>query len=182
MSYLSSNPEFYGAVADFESHHKLLDAIRAVREMGYRKLDAYTPFPIHGIDEAMGEKRSILGPIVFACGVTGCLSGFLLQWFTGAVDYPLVIGGKPYFSIEFAVPPAFELTILFSAFGAVLGMLALNGLPRLYHPIFNYSNYAGVTDDRFLLVIERDDPSFDPEGTPDLLRRLGAGRVELVEA
>ena len=171
----------YGAVADFETHHQLLDAIRAVREMGYRKLDAYTPFPVHGIDEAMGEKRSILGPIVFACGLTGCVSGVLLQWYTGAVDYPLVIGGKPYFSLEFAIPATFELTVLLSAFGAIIGMLALNGLPRLYHPIFNYSNYRGATDNRFLLVIERGDPSFDAQATPDLLKRLGAGRVELVE-
>jgi hypothetical protein len=181
MSTSSSANQYYGAVADFDTHYKLLDAVRAVREMGYRKLDAYTPFPIHGIDEAMGERRSILGRIVFAAGITGCLSGFLLQWYTGAVDYPLVIGGKPYFAIEFAVPPAFELTVLFSAFAAVFGMLVLNGLPRLYHPIFNYSNYRGATDDRFLLVIEREDPSFDPERTPDLLKRLGAGRVELVE-
>jgi hypothetical protein len=170
----------WAAVAEFDTHHDLLRAIGDVRRAGYSKLDAYTPFPIHGIDEALGEKRSILGRIIFTGGAIGCLSGVLLQWYAGAVDYPLVIGGKPYFALEFAIPPIFELTVLLSAFAAVFGMLALNGLPRLYHPVFNYSNYRGVTDDCFVLVVEKSDPQFNDRQTQLLLKRLGAARVELV--
>jgi hypothetical protein len=174
--------EFHGMVAEFADDRDLLMAAREARRFGYTKMEAYSPFPVHGIDDALGVPRSRLGWIVLGVGLTGTLSAILLQWWTGAVSYPLVIGGKPYFSMEFATPVTFELTILFAAFAAVVGMFALNGLPRFYHPVFNYSSYAGATDDRFLLVIEASDPVFDPDEGEDLMKTLGALKTELVEA
>src|SRR5690606_17318831 len=123
--------------------------------------EAYTPFPVHGIDEALGARRSKLGYVIGVGGIVGILTGLGLQWWTGAVDYPLVVGGKPYFAIEYAIPITFELMVLFSSFAAVFGMLAFNGLPRFNHPIFNYANYSRVTDDGFVLVVERDGNHFE---------------------
>jgi hypothetical protein len=172
----------YGAVGEFEDGPELVRAARIVREQGYSKLDAFTPFPVHGIDEALGIPGSKLGWIVVCCGSIGATFALWLMWWTGAVDYPLVIGGKPLFAVEFAVPITFELTILCSAFAAVFGMFGLNRLPRLYHPVFNFKNYQGVTDDRFLLAIEATDSSFDPVRSVQLLREAGARSVEVVEA
>ena len=175
-------PKFYGLVAEFDDDQQLVRAGRAAREFGYTKMDAYTPFPVHGIDDAIGIPRSPLGWIVAAGGTIGLASAVLLVWYTGAISYPLVIGGKPLFAVEFAVPPMFELTVLLSAFAAVFGMFALNGLPRYYHPIFNYSNYERVTDDVFLLAIEASDPLFDPDESAKLMASVGAKKTELVEA
>jgi hypothetical protein len=175
-------PKFYGMVAEFNDERQLVRAAKAAREFGYTRMDAYTPFPVHGIDDAIGIPRSPLGYIVAGAGSLGAISAFLLVWWTGAVDYPLVIGGKPLFSVEFSIPIVFELTILFSAFAAVIGMFALNRLPRFYHPIFQYSNFERATDDRFLLAIEANDPVFDPDESAELLRGLGAKKTELVEA
>lgn len=174
--------ETYGIVGEFETPESLLKAVREARRRGYRKMEAFSPFPIHGIDEAMGERRSKLGFIVLGCGITGLVSALLLQWWTGAVSYPLVIGGKPLFAFEFSMPVTFELTVLFAAIGAVLGMILLNGLPRLHHPVFHYSNYAGATDDRFLLAVEAADPKFHIEDAEQILRWAGAIRTEVVEA
>ena len=175
-------PKFYGLVAEFADERELVKAGRAAREFGYTKLDAYSPFPVHGIDDAIGVPRSKLGWIVACGGTLGLASAVLLVWYTGAIDYPLVIGGKPLFAVEFAVPPMFELTVLFSAFSAVLGMFALNKIPQYYHPIFNYSNFEKVTDDGFLLAIESDDPLFDPDESAKLMASVGAIKTELVEA
>lgn len=174
--------EVYGVVGRFSDGPELVEAARAVRQAGYTKLDACTPFPVHGIDEAMAIPRSKLGFIVASIGVMGTISALLLIWWTGAVDYPLVIGGKPLFAIEFSIPVTFELTVLFSAFAAVFGMFALNGLPRLHHPVFHYSDFARATDDSFLLVIEATDPRFQAEQSALLLRTLGAEAVEVVSA
>ena len=174
-------PPIYAAMAGFAEPHELLAAVREVRARGYTQIDTLTPFPVHGMDEAMGLGRSGLGRLVLAFGATGAGSALLLQWWTGAVDYPLVVVGKPLFAIEFAVPVTFELLVLFAAFAAVFGMLAWNGLPRFDHPVFDYSAFRGVTDDRFVLVIERDDDCFDEKATPELLRQLGGLDVELVE-
>lgn len=171
----------HGVAAEFESPEALLAAAKAARAEGYTKMDAYTPFPVHGLDRALGLSRSKLGYLVFAAGLVGTISALALQWWTGAVDYPLVIGGKPLFAFEFSIPVTFEVTVLFASFAAVLGMLAVNGLPRLYHPIFRAEGFRRVTDDGFLLVIESRDPKFDPRGCADLLRSLGASRTELVE-
>ncbi len=171
----------YGIVADFATPEALLTAIRGVREHGYSKLDACTPFPIHGIDDALGEKPSRLGFLVIGGGIAGFLAAVLMQWWTGAVDYPLVIGGKPLFAFEPSIPIMFELTVLFAAFAAVFGMFALNGLPRFYHPVFNYSRISGATNDRFLLVIDAADPQFRGEATGELLRSLGSEHTEVIE-
>lgn len=175
-------PKFYGLVAEFDDDQQLVKAGRAAREFGYSHLDAYTPFPVHGIDDAIGIPRSKLGWIVAVGGILGVSTAVGLVWYTGAISYPLVIGGKPLFAVEFAVPPMFELTVLFSAFAAVFGMFALNKLPQYYHPVFNFSNYEKVTDDAFLLAIEASDPLFDPDESAKLMQSMGAKKTELVEA
>jgi hypothetical protein len=171
----------FGVVAEFDRPENLVAAGHRIHhDHGYKKLDALTPFPIHGIDDAIGVPRSILGYIVFGLGAFGLLNAIFMVWYTNGYDYPLVIGGKPVFAWEFSIPPMFELTILFSAFAAVFGMFALNGLPRFYHPVFNMPGHERATDDRFLLVVEASDPKFDIEGTPQLLAELGAIRTEVV--
>ena len=175
--------KIWGALAAFKSDTEILEAARKVRLAGYSKFDCHTPFPVHHLDQAMGMKRSLLPFFILACGATGLLSGFLLEWWTGAVDYKLVIGGKPLFAPEFATPIMFEATILLSAFGAVFGMLGLfNGLPTLYHPIFNNEISKRITDDRFIVSIEAKDPQFDATKTTAFLKSLeGAEEVQLIE-
>jgi hypothetical protein len=172
----------YGVVAEFDDPRALVDAGHELHHThGYKHIDALSPFPIHGIDAAIGTPRSKLGWVVAASGLFGLANAIFMIWYIGAVDYPLVIGGKPLFSFEFSVPVIFELTVLIGSFGAVFGMLALNGLPRFYHPVMNYSNFTAVTNDRFLLVVDAGDANFDIENTPELMRRLGARNVEVVE-
>ena len=173
--------EVYAAIAEFESGHELLAAVKEVRRRGYTALDTMTPYPVHGMDEAIGLKHSRLGWLVLALGAIGAGSGLLMQWWMGAVDYGLNIGGKPLFAIEFAVPVTFEMLVLFAAFACVFGMLAWNGLPKLHHPAFNYSRFEGASNDRFLLVVEKEDPLFDAEASVEMLRELGGNHVELVE-
>lgn len=170
----------YGVVAEFENPRQLLAAIRGVQAQGYRKLDAFTPFAAHGIDLALDPKRSPLGYIVFGAGALGALSAVLLQWWTGAVDFPLVIAGKPLFAFEFAMPIIFELSVLFAAIGAVFGMFALNGLPRFYHPVFRHSRHGRVTTDVFLLAIESDSKDFAAANAAEVLRSLGGSHVEVI--
>jgi hypothetical protein len=170
----------YGAVGEFDTPEALLAGIRGARDGGYRKLEAYTPFPVHGIDAALGGKRSKLGYLVLGGGFAGAAAALLMIWYTGAVDYPLVIAGKPLFALEFSIPITFELTVLFAAFAAVLGMLAINGLPRLYHPVFQHSRYSGATNDKFLLAIEADSAGFDGERAAVVLESLGARHVEVI--
>jgi hypothetical protein len=172
----------YGVIGDFDSPEALLRAIRTARTAGYTKLEAYTPFPIHGIDDAMGEPRSPLGRIVIVCALLGLALAVLLQWFTGAVDYPLIIAGKPLFAVEPSIPIIFELGVLLAAFGTVIGMFALNKLPTYYHPAFNFSRWAGATNDRFLLAIEAVDPKFNAGEILLLMESLGSRCTELVEA
>jgi hypothetical protein len=131
--------------------------------MGYTKLDAMSPFPVHGIDDAIGIPYSKLGWIVVTAAIVGLITAQVLQYYVGVINYPLVIGGKPLFDFTFSIPVTFELTVLFSSITAVVGMLALNGLPRMYHPSMNYKRSHLATDDRFLLVIEANDPQFDAQ-------------------
>ncbi len=170
----------YGAVAEFDSPERLLAAIRGLRERGYSRLDSFTPFPVHGIDEALGAARSPLSRIVLAAGLAGAAAALLLIWWTGAVDYPLVVAGKPLFAFEFSIPVTFELAVLFAAFGAVIGMFLFNGLPRLYHPVFQHSRFERATDDKFLLAIEADSADFDTSGAADALLTLGGTHVEVI--
>jgi hypothetical protein len=170
----------YGVIGEFDDPHDLVHAGRKIREMGYTKLDAMSPFPVHGIDEAIGIPYSKLGYIVICCGVTGIVTALGLIWYCGAINYPLVIGGKPLFDFTFSIPITFELSVLFSSFAAVIGMFALNGLPRLYHPSFNHPSAFRASDDRFLLVIEANDPKFDAVKSVEHLRSVGAAVVEVV--
>ncbi len=170
-----------GLLAEFSNPGELVEAVEAVRREGYTRLDTFSPFPIHGMDAAMGLKPSLLGYIVIGGGLTGCALGFLMQWWMGAVDYPLNISGKPFFAVEPSVPIAFELTILLSALGAVGGMLALNGLPKPYNPLFFSERFGRATDDGFFLHVAAADTAFDRAGTAGLLRRLGALGVEYVD-
>jgi hypothetical protein len=172
--------KIYAVMGEFDNPEDLVAAGAKIREMGYTKLDAMTPFPVHGIDEALGIPRSKIGWMVVCVGLTGTTTAILLQWWCGAINYPLVIGGKPLFDFSFSIPIAFELTVLFSAFASFLGMFALNGLPRLYHPSMNYRSAHRATDDKFLLVIEADDPKFDAQETADHMRSVGADLVEVV--
>ena len=191
---INPEPSVFAAVAEFNDGPDLVEAGRQARAAGYTKLDALTPFPVHGIDDALGVPRSFLGYIVICIAFCGTAAAVLLMWYTGAYEghipgcdllglcsYPQVIGGKPLFDITFGLPIMFELSILFAAFGSVLGMFAINGLPQLYHPTSNYSRIAGASDDKFLLVVEATDPKFRAEETLDMLRGLGASHVEIVE-
>lgn len=169
-----------GVLAEFPNPGILLEAARSVREKGYRRFDTYSPFPIHGMDEAMGLGNSKLGYLVFIGGLAGGGLGYWLQWWTGAVDYPLNISGKPFFALWPSVPIIFELTILLAAVAAVFGMFAFNKLPRLYNPLFNIERFAGASDDQFFLQIEARDGKFDREQTAAFLEGLGALHVEPV--
>ena len=168
-------------LAEFETAGQIVHAAEKVRDAGYRRWDAHTPFPVHGMDKAMGLSDSKLGWIVLACGLTGCSLAFGLIWYTNGIDYPIVIGGKPPFSFPSAVPVMFELTILLSAFGAVLGMFGLNQLPRHHHPVFYSPRFERGTDDRFFISIEASDDKFDLEDTRALLESLSPSHLELIQ-
>jgi len=174
--------KIYALLAEFETTDALLEAAEAVRDAGFARWDAHTPFVVHGLDEAMGIRSSILPYIVAIGGFTGCLVGIGLQWWTNAVDYPFLISGKPLFSLPANIPIAFEMTILFAAITALVGMLALNGLPRHHHPLFSSENFRRVTDDRFFISIDASDPLFDREKTRELLEGLNPSSLEEVEA
>ncbi len=175
-------PKHFGVIGDFDTPEDLLRAIRTARAAGYTKMEAYSPFPVHGVDEALGEPRSPLGKIVMVCGLTGLALAVALQWWTGAVDYKLVIAGKPLFAVEPSVPIMFELSVLLAAFAAVLGMFHLNRLPTYYHSFFNYSRSAGASNDRFLLAVEAADPRFNADQVKNFLDSCGSRHTELVEA
>jgi hypothetical protein len=172
--------KIYAVMGEFDQPDDLVAAGRKIREMGYTKLDAMSPFPVHGIDAALGIPYSKLGWFVICIGLTGSTTALLLQWWCGTINYPLVIGGKPLFDFSFSIPITFELTILFSAFASLLGMLAWNGLPRLYHPSMNYRQAHRATDDKFILVIEANDPKFDAQKASEDMKGVGAQTVEVV--
>ncbi|MEM8600805.1 MAG: DUF3341 domain-containing protein [Bacteroidota bacterium] len=169
-----------GLLAQFPNPGALYDAVKAIRKRGYTRIEAYSPFPIHGMDAAMGLSYSKLGFLVFFGAITGTSLAFLMQWWMNAYDYPINISNKPLFAIEPSVPVAFELTILFSALTAVGGMLALNGLPRPYNPLFFSKRFARVTDDGFFLQVETRDGNYDEAATAELLYEIGAMNVEFV--
>jgi hypothetical protein len=171
----------YGMIAEFRTAADILHAAEKVRDAGYRKWDVFTPFPVHGMDRAMGLKNSKVGWFAFLGGVTGYTTGMLMIWFMNALDYPLVVGGKPMFSPFYAFPPSYELTILFGAFGSLFGMLFLNRLPRLYHPLLKNRRFALVTHDRFFLVIECADPKYSEPEVRKLLEGAGSRHIEVVE-
>ena len=172
----------YGILAEFATPAELYHACERVRDEGFTKWDAHAPFPIHGIDKAMGLRRSPLPWIVLGMGLTGAAVGFLLQWWVHTTAYPLVISGKPFFSWPAFIPVTFEVAVLFAALGAVFGMFGLNRLPMHHHPLFQSKVFEQVTDDRFFISIESWDPRFDPSTTGKLLESAGARRIELLES
>lgn len=173
--------QLYGLMAEFDTATELVDAARSTRDAGYKRTDAFSPFPIHEIDEALGIKRSILPVLVFFGGITGLLSGVSLQVFVHYIDYPLNIGGRPYLSWLSFVPPSYELTILLAGFTAVFGMLFLNGLPRPYHPVFNVPRFSLATREKFFLLIEAADEKYNYDETKAFLDSLKPQEVFDVE-
>ncbi len=173
--------KLYGIMAEFDTATEVVDAARSIREAGYTKTDAFSPFPLHEIDEALGIKRSILPYLIFAGGITGLLSGIGLEYFVHVIEWPIIVGGRPAFSLPAFVPPAFEMTILFAAFTAILGMLFLNGLPSPYHPVFNVERFALATREKFFLIIESTDPKYDYAETRSFMESLGPQEVFDVE-
>lgn len=176
-----SQPRLYGLIAEFETPNELVEAARRARAEGYRKMDAYTPFPIHELTEALGLRPTKLPLVVLAGGILGCATALTMQWFSATVHYPLNVGGRPLASWPSFVPITFELTVLFAALSAVLGMLGMNGLPMPYHPVFNAPRFALASRDRFFLCIQAKDLLFDPEKTRRFLAGLAAREVSEVE-
>ncbi|GIW40246.1 MAG: membrane protein [Candidatus Binatia bacterium] len=178
---MNERPPLYGLLAEFGDPTELVAAVRRAREAGYTRLDAFTPFPVEGLAEELGCERSRLPLLVFAGAVLGAAVGYGLQYWTSVVAYPWNVGGRPFHSWPAFVPVTFELTVLFAALFAVLGMLALNGLPRPYHPVFRVPRFALATRDRFFLLVEAADPLFHPEETRRFLERLVPRTVSEVE-
>ena len=174
-------PPTYGIMAEFESPSDAVAAARRVYEEGYRKLDAYSPYPVEELSEAIGVHSTRMPIIVLIGGLLGGIAGYLMQYYIHVLYYPLNVGGKPPHSWPAFIPVTFEMTILGAALSAVFGMLALNGLPEPYHPVFNAPNFALASRDRFFLLVESTDPKFDPEETRGLLQSLGAREVTDVE-
>ncbi len=170
----------YGLMAEFETADALLEAVRKAREAGYRRLDAYTPFPVEGLADALGFHTTRVPLIVLIGGLIGCFGGFFLQYYPNVIGYPLNIGGKPYDSWPSFIPITFELTILCAALSAVFGMLALNGFPTPYHPVFNAPRFELASQNRFFLLLEARDPKFDAEKTKQFLVELKAFEVSEV--
>ncbi|MBE7501294.1 MAG: DUF3341 domain-containing protein [Verrucomicrobiales bacterium] len=171
----------YGLLAEFETPADAMHAAERVRDAGFRRWDVFTPYPVHGMDKAMGLKNSVVGWFSFLGGVAGYTSGMLLIWWMNHYDYAIPVGGKPLFSPFSAFPPSYELTILFGAFGALFGMLFLNRLPRLHHPLLKHRRFALASHDRFFLVIETNDPKYRDTETRQLLESAGSRRIEMVE-
>jgi hypothetical protein len=167
----------FGLLAEFVEPDALVTAARQVYDKGYRDFEAYAPMPVAGLSEAVGFPRSRMPLVVLVGGVVGCLAGYAMQYFISVVDYPLNIGGRPLNSWPSFVPVIFEMTVLFGALAAVLGMLAMNGLPRPHHPLFGVPQFDRATQDRFFLCIRRTDPLYHQRTTRDFLQRLGARGV-----
>ena len=171
----------YGILAEFDTAADILHAAAKVRDAGYRRWDVFTPFPVHGMNEAMGLKGSRVGWFSFIGGVTGYTCGMLMIWYMNAHDYPILVGGKPMFSPFYSFPPSYELTILLGSFGALFGMLFLNRLPRLYHPLLKNRSFARASHDGYFIVIETGDPKYSEAQTRALLATAGSKNIELVE-
>lgn len=172
----------YGLMARFDSASEIFHAAEKVRDAGFKNWDCITPFPIHGLDGAMGVRRSHVPKFSLVGGFTGFTTGMSMIWFTGAFDYPLIVGGKPYFSPMFAFPISYELTILFTAFATIGGMFFLNGLPMHYHPVLKYEHIKRGMDDTFFIVIEARDPRFNLANTKALLEQAGGKAITELEA
>jgi hypothetical protein len=180
-SQMTQTSKPYGIIAEFDTPADVMHAAEKVRAAGFSKWDVYTPFPVHGMDQAMGLKNSKVGWFSFIGGVTGYTSGMVMIWWMNAYDYPILIGGKPMFSPFGAFPPSYELTILLGAFGAIFGMMFLNRLPRLHHPLLKHKRFALATHDKYYVVIETADPKYSETETRKLLESAGSKLIEVVE-
>lgn len=169
-----------GILAEFDNPGHLLEAAEKLRDAGYKKFDCHSPFPIHGMDAAMGLKRSPLGYIVFVVAFLSLSAGVLLEWWTSTIDYPLVISGKPFFSYQAYGPVAFAIMVLCSSFVALFGMLALNKLPMFFHKLFYSPHFNKVTNDGFFVSIDDSDPKFDIRATQEFLSGIGSKNMEVV--
>lgn len=189
---IAGSGRLYGLLAEFRTPGEAMAAAEKVRDAGYRWWDVCTPFPVHGMDKAMGIRRTILPVIVFFAGMSGTFAAFVLQWFTMGTEtpiwalvwvtgYPFLISGKPLLSIPAFIPVVFEVTVLLSALSAAGLMLLMNGLPRLHHPLFTSKRFLRATDDRFFISIQARDPRFVRSRTEAFLRSLGAKSVETIE-
>jgi hypothetical protein len=172
----------YGVMAEFDSAEAIVDAARRVMSAGFTKVEAYTPVPIEELNDIIHKKRTILPKLSLLGGLAGMASGFALQYWASVIEYPLNIGGRPYASWPAFIIPSYELTILFSALATAGGMIALNGLPQPYHPVFNTPRFSLASSDKFFLVVEAVDPRYDADATPRLLQDIGAKGVYDVPA
>lgn len=174
-------PAVYGLMAEFDNPELLTEAARRAYEAGYRKMEGYTPFPVEGLAEAIGIPGTRLQYIVLIGGILGAVTGFGMQYYLSVIAYPLNVAGRPFNSWPAFIVVTFELTVLFAAFAAVLGMLGLNGLPQPYHPVFNVPRFELASKDRFFLCIEARDPKFDLEETKQFLESLSPAEVTEVD-
>ena len=181
MAHAAAVPMRYGLLAEFDTAEALLRAAHKVGEAGYTKTDAFSPTPIHGLSEALGFREHLVPKLILGGGITGLLTGFGLQYWTQVVAYPMNIGGRPMYSWVAWIPPMFELTVLFAASAAVFGMLALNGLPEPYHPVFNAPRFSLASQDKFFLLIEAKDPKFDLDRTRAFLTGLKPREVVSID-
>lgn len=177
----TEGPSFFGYLVEFDNVDNLIRAAEKVRDAGYTHWDAHTPFPVHGMDRAMGIRYTKLPLMILAGGLTGMGVALLMQWWMNAVDYAYIISGKPFWSIPANIPVTFELTVLFSALTTVFGMLAFNKLPQWHHGVFSSARFARATDDKFFISVEAKDPKFDAKKTADFLAGLGGSEVESLE-
>lgn len=168
---------WYGVMAEFDSGQALVDAARRTMAEGFTRVEGYSPVPIEELNDILHKSRTVLPKLVLAGGLTGMLTGFVLQYWAAAVEYPMNVGGRPQAAWPSFVIPSYELTILFSALTAAIGMVLLNGLPQPYHPVFNVERFSMASSDAFFLVVEAVDPKFDRESTTAFLRSLGAKGV-----
>jgi hypothetical protein len=180
MAGRKKDPKYFGLMAMYADAEDLMVAARQVRDAGYKHIDAYTPFPVHGIADAIGFRKTKLPIIVLCGGITGAIAGFAMQYIANVWHYPIIIGGKPMNSWPAFIVPTFECTILFSAFSALLGMLALNGLPMPYHPLFNVPAFELASRSKFFLSIESSDPKYHAEETKRFLENM-TPKPELVQ-
>ena len=176
-----TRPPIYGLMAEFASPEAMLEGAKKTYAAGYRRMNAYSPFPIEGMSDAIGFREHKLPWIVLGGGLIGCLAGFGMQYYAAVMAYPMNIGGKPLNSWPAFVPVTFEMTILVAVFSAVLGMLALNGLPHPYHPVFNVPRFALASRNRFFFAIEADDPQFDRAATRKFLEEISGHEVFEIE-
>jgi hypothetical protein len=167
----------YGLLAEFVTPEQILDATRRAREAGYRTMDAYTPYPVEGLADELGLRRTRVPFVVLVAGLVGAAAGFFMQYWSMAVDYPLNVGGRPFNSWPAFIPITFEVMVLVASLAALFGMFFLNGLPQPYHPVFNVPRFARASQDRFFLCIEATDPQFEREATRQFLAGLGSTDV-----